>query len=562
MNTARQSPALQEKYPALARSFNRANRAKGLALKAATAPPLAPPPVDPEARFVELETLTASHRQWMAWRHTQRMRRAWNDYQAALENWEAYQDERGVELGALTRLEQSGAAWIVGESPPLLPTGEIDETCPPMPIIPGELVDELRAAKTSHRWHEGRAKGQRERFVRVRTCGERVIVASCKACGEDQWPVPEGCGVRRVCDRCDVEHAIERRARFGRARGHLMIDAHRYGLTRSSFPGGRYSEKMLTLTVPHGTLATSDGLVRHGLPEKQRAAKERRVGQAGVHDGPSWTDVDARIRAAFLAWPLFLRSLNEFLSDTAQEHAAYHRAFEWTPAVDGIGHPHFHVYIWSQFIPIALVREWWADALRSVGWRVERVELRCVSTWKAYGWHAMPCASTPKRAAVCTTSDEIGGARLRRSDARTTRRRRCETAPEGEGGRSKVVVDLRELRSFDRNAASELMKGGHRSALTLSQVRFAGDGPGGDAFAYAEGWTIGDVIDFCAPKVVADLYCALEGRRLSQASQGFFEDDEPPMCLCCGADSFRVRLVTPAHEGAREVFAAVRGPPE
>jgi hypothetical protein len=45
------------------------------------------------------------------------------------------------------------------------------------------------------------------------------VIASCLTCGDARKARPEGCGVARVCPRCSLAGAKERRARFGKARG-------------------------------------------------------------------------------------------------------------------------------------------------------------------------------------------------------------------------------------------------------------------------------------------------------------------------------------------------------
>lgn len=416
-----------------------------------------PPPlleVDATAPHAELEELTAYFRRGLARRHLDRAKEEARAYRDALERWAV----------------EDAPAPLLEDAPSVLPRGATD----------ARTVDALRDAVSSRRWHLARARGQRERFAKVRGCGARVMVAACKSCGTERKPVHEACGVRRVCPRCDVAGASERRARFGRARGRVLVDAHRYGLFRKVRRGGAYSEKMLTLTVPHFGIEDASGVVR----------------------AESRDTLHARISAAFRAWPVFLRRLNRWFKGAGAEFVALHRSFEWTPGKDGEGHPHFHVWLWCPFVDVWLIRAWWAEALRSVGWRVD-------------------------------VDDE---------------------------DRDVIRVDLRRLRSVNVAAVRELMKGGRRSALTLSRVEFASakdadawrafmrgawrdgaSGPGMDAFSYAEGWTIGDVKG-CAADVVARLYMALEGRRLTQASSGFFVDDEPAACECCGASFFLVRF--------------------
>jgi hypothetical protein len=111
------------------------------------------------------------------------------------------------------------------------------------------------------------------------------------------------------------------------------------------------------------------------------------------------------------------------------------------------------------------------------------------------------------------------------------------------------------------------MKGGRRQALTLSRIDLAaGEQSHGyagiDGFEYAEGWTLADVESFCSPDVRARLYMALEGKRLTQASAGFFLDDEPAICSCCGRRAWSVKFEAAPVEAAPLVaFTVARGPP-
>jgi len=476
MNTTHVHAAGQD-FPALRRSFRRANRAA--ALKEATTPPHPPHVPPPDRKHAALEELTEPFRRELARKHAKIVGYKKQEYRTAIEAWEAY-----VRDGELVGNFASEA----------------------------DILDALRKAKTGEVWHGGRENGQKNRFPNVLACGTRTITVRCGACGDDVKQKPEGCGVRRVCDRCDVANAQKRRARFGRGRARNLIDAHRYQLDRAGRPNGRYTEKMLTLTIPHATLAAA----RAFAPRGEVAAEAR-------------DDLHARIVALHKAWPRFVRRVNRYfqgLTHTTESgavvpmpevHTRYHRAFEWTPGADGAGHPHFHVYVWSVYLPKERVAEWWADALRAVGWPVEKTIV---------GW------ACKKGVVVPVYGD-------------------------------KIRIDVRVLHDFDLAAARELIKGGRRQALTLSRVEYK-EGPGLDAFDYADGWTIGDIVDACPPAVVARLYMALEGRRLSQASRGFFVEDPPAECPCCGGVDFEVSFklrplarAVEASPGRQE-----RGPPQ
>jgi hypothetical protein len=107
-------------------------------------------------------------------------------------------------------------------------------------------VSEAKAAEA--RWHGWRADGQRGRFESLLHCGEGAVRVSC-TCG-DETPAVLGCDVRRLCVRCRDHGAKERRERFARARAVLLHRSMRLGHLRRVRPGGRYSEKHLTLTIP------------------------------------------------------------------------------------------------------------------------------------------------------------------------------------------------------------------------------------------------------------------------------------------------------------------------
>jgi len=534
VNTTRALPGLKE-FPSLRRSYLRDRHQRAaLALEAL---PREDAPAEPQyvrnpaRELAALEDKTETFRRAMAWRHCGKLLEINQRARLALEEW------TDVANGESPPAPCVNVAWRKGAKKPAKLaqrcTMVTDDhgprrRCAKLAGHEGEhrislvrrpcqcCVCVLHDATTAREWHEGRKEGQRFRFDRVRACGTRFLVAGCGVCGTDRHGIPEGCGVRRVCKRCDVAGAIGRRARFGRARGRAFVHGHRYGLSRRNRRGGRYSEKMLTLTIPHALRADATGIVKEAA------------------DGFFMNDVAARVIAAFEAWPRFLKKLNRHWRSlgSAASHVVYHRAFEWTPGrSDNHGHPHFHVYLWSPFVDRLLIRAWWAEALREVGWPVA----------------------------------------------------------EDEDGNPKLSTRIQMLRSNGVSEVRELIKGGQRGALTLSRLAFVDGaegvnlrrgfrkgepvGPGVDAFKYAEGWTLGDVED-CSDDVRAQLYKVLEARRLTQASRGFFLEEDPVSCACCGAQGmFRVRFdvapiandvpFTPVHPkpSARSRFPWETGPP-
>jgi hypothetical protein len=237
-------------------------------------------------------------------------------------------------------------------------------------VLPPKILKELRECVTRSKWHDGRANGQTKRFETLATCGARKIIPTCKTCLHDRKAMPESCGVHRLCARCSLRHAKRRRARFGRAKANAMLEARREGRLQRFRKGGRYGEKMLTLTVPHF-------LRDHAREDLREATRDT---------------IDARIEALHAAWRVFAVQWRRHWKQ-AHEHRyvrvkdkgivsrcgpLLHRAFEWTPGTDGTGHPHFHVWIFSPWLPADLVSAWWTSALRAVGVPIAKGErARC-----------------------------------------------------------------------------------------------------------------------------------------------------------------------------------------
>ena len=110
---------------------------------------------------------------------------------------------------------------------------------------------------------------------------------------------------------------------------------------------------MLTLTLPHIT-ADAEGWYAdsHGTD----------------------ATVKLRIDRFYGAWRSFSLRLQKWARRTARRlglasgrGVVWYRSFEWTPGADGLGHPHFHLWIFCPYLPIEDVREWWRDALAGVG---------------------------------------------------------------------------------------------------------------------------------------------------------------------------------------------------
>lgn len=417
---------------------------------------------------------------------------------------------RGKWVGASRELRELQNRWtpIVVVDPS---TGEVLEE-----PNTGELSEPMADAISMARWHRGRDNGQKYRFKKLASCGTRMRIASCGICSAEGRPVPEGCGIARLCEKCSLLASKRRRARFGRARARVSLELRRLGYTthrakKRGVAGGRWGDKMITLTLPHFLLAHCD----------EDAEFLTLDGKAKTRA----TDATiARIYALRAAWPLFARLLRDFfkkagikvpLATGRYAPPPMHRAFEWTPGDDGLGHPHLHIWTIAPRVEGAIIQDLWRSALHAVGVPIAR---------DGY-----------------------------------------------------VRVEIRSFHDFNGAAVGELLKGGSRKALEWSRLtRKRADASAGlgkksgvfgpkNAYEYASGWTIADALANARPDVVASLYIALEGMRLTQGSAGFFVDDEPAACPCCSvAGEWKIRFETFSLADALVAFGQairMRGPP-
>lgn len=212
-----------------------------------------------------------------------------------------------------------------------------------------ELQDEgaptVRIAETQ-RWYLYRARAQYLRMDRVESCGTEVLEFTCENCAR-KHERPARCRVHLLCIKCRGYVASEKQKRFLAARAVVMADAGKRGLFFQRRRGGRWTEKLLSLTAPH-------------LP----------------------TDTIAtRIERVFCAWRAFLKILNTHLRAVdAHQSARWFRVVEWTLGTDELGHPHLHIWLFCPFLEVETLRLWWARALAACGCAVARpvIDVRLV----------------------------------------------------------------------------------------------------------------------------------------------------------------------------------------
>lgn len=181
-------------------------------------------------------------------------------------------------------------------------------------------------AENAGRWHRSRAKGQETRPECALNCGEDLIRVTCVDCGRSHEK-PGKCRLALWCVRCRGALASKKRAQFLASREVVLADAAARNLVGST-ARKRWSEKLLTLTFPH-------------LSEQ---------------------NVCERIVIAFEAWRSFLKRLNKWAGERNARSLQWFRAFEWEPGSDGVGHPHFHIWIFSPFLDREQLLAWFRTA--------------------------------------------------------------------------------------------------------------------------------------------------------------------------------------------------------
>jgi hypothetical protein len=201
-----------------------------------------------------------------------------------------------------------------------------------------------RGSLTSYHWHKSREKGQRERFDRVRQCGTLAIKQRCKPCVTQGPTVTLTCDQHRLCLFCRGRRVRKFRLRFDGARRDLLQQAWRLGLLKPTrlvngkpLQGGRWSEKFITLTLPHSG------------------------------------DVAADVQELLRAWRKFWRAVQDYMKKhvlCADKHLLsmlrFTRVIEVTPGLDGQGHAHMHVWFFGPYLDQARIAHLWGSAMSKV----------------------------------------------------------------------------------------------------------------------------------------------------------------------------------------------------
>lgn len=258
----------------------------------------------------------------------------------------------------------------------------------------------------SSKWHTARARNKRELPERVADCGKAEstqITVVCRDCKHSKQ-IPVGCGCSWFCPECNKRAIYRIQSRFLDSRHGLLMQAARAGLTKEDDAeaaerdrlwgrkrkprraplGGFWGEKFLTLTLPpRGGVkeridvmnATCTRFFRT-LLERLRPSLQGPSGIRGEHlpRGVSEAQAENAIRArrswrAAATHRADAPTLERFDSAETGDFElplidlfSYFRVVEWTPGKDGMGHPHVHVWMFSQYLEQAELERLWREA--------------------------------------------------------------------------------------------------------------------------------------------------------------------------------------------------------
>ena len=196
----------------------------------------------------------------------------------------------------------------------------------------GESLDsrteQIEGLGMVNKWHAARARGMVSKWERIMRCveGKAAIVSRCGC-----EVIMQGCG-HRECPRCRPIQAKRQQKKIRRARIALRSQAKAARVDR------RIRERFMTITVP--SYKGPDAAVK-------------------------------RVQVLFDAWKGFADWLRRYMRErcvSQKEVDLTHswRMFEWTEGrTDGMGHPHFHVWLHCPWLNQTDVAEAWARALEN-----------------------------------------------------------------------------------------------------------------------------------------------------------------------------------------------------
>lgn len=194
------------------------------------------------------------------------------------------------------------------------------------------------------KWHQQRIDGQAERFERVAACGtyEYALDVTDEHGNVTTRPLRKKCDCWRVCPRCMNKRKwkLSEGMKSARARA---LQIHRSQLhKRYRGKEGKWSEKLITFTVPHGEGGpAADARVLVGAWQKLLRRIRRHLVQRGAYEVRG-----ARAKRTAVSVP-------------------WNRALE--VATSNGEHAHMHVWWLGPFLDVSLLSLWWGELLTGAG---------------------------------------------------------------------------------------------------------------------------------------------------------------------------------------------------
>ena len=215
----------------------------------------------------------------------------------------------------------------------------VDPEGDPLAMV-DKLEDEVMAERpwrlSTFEWHEQRRKAQAERFARIHACGTvtHALETFCPDTGEvhEARPFKFTCKVWRLCPHCLKRRQNKLKRGVEQVRPRALKERKRQCSKHYKGRDGRWSERLLTVTVPHsGDAAADAAILRKAIPEFTRRMAEHLKKDRG-----------------------------------ATEKVVYVRGLEVAPSDDG-GHAHAHFWLLSPFLEHSFLRVTWGRVLEAMG---------------------------------------------------------------------------------------------------------------------------------------------------------------------------------------------------
>lgn len=245
----------------------------------------------------------------------------------------------GWRESAARRLRSQGAARQLEAEAQLEAESQVGTTCTrPAHSIWWRPVDgpdgRTWVRERVSRWHAARADALLDWGAKLRLCGRESVglrvACATPGCGHERV-YSVGCGVEALCAQCRARSANRWRQRFDAGRQCLE------DITRGQALHAAIHGRLLTLTAPD-------------------------IGS-----------LQERIRVRALAWRKFSKRLSAFFVRESQRYGEalgrdpaairalihYMRVEEWTAGADGLGHPHYHVWLHSPWLERDEWRDYW-----------------------------------------------------------------------------------------------------------------------------------------------------------------------------------------------------------